>query len=121
MLQCYGAADDGADSALGRQQNANLILRGRKLTLNYTGGSYCPKVGHEDKPQDEKENQSQRRKSTLISLLCERSVLAPKVSVAFLGAIDECTYFFEARTSAACNTLQVEKQQVGPSGVFGLM
>lgn len=64
----------------------------------------------------------QRRKSTIISLLCERDPLAAKAAVSFVGASpDECTYFFELRSSAACPSVNIEKQQVGPSAVFGLV
>lgn len=104
-----------------RQVNTNLTWRGRKLTLNYTGGSPCPRAGVDQRNQSAPENWSRRRKSTLISLLCERDPLAPKVSIAFVGTNDECTYFFEARSQAACPAIQIEKQQVGPSGVFAVM
>lgn len=62
-----------------------------------------------------------RRKNTVISLLCEDEPTAPKVSLAFLGSMDECSYFFELRSPFACPAVNVAKQQVGPSGVFGLM
>ena len=65
-----------------------------------------------------------RRKSTIISLLCDRDLAdptAPKATVAFVAASpDECTYFFEARSIAACGGAK-EEQAVGPAGVFGLM
>ena len=64
---------------------------------------------------------SERRKNTIISLLCEDEPTAPKASLAFLASPDECTYFFELRTPYACPAVNVAKQQVGPSGVFGLM
>lgn len=62
-----------------------------------------------------------RRKNTVISLLCEDEPTAPKVSLAFLASPDECSYFFELRSPFACPAVNVAKQQVGPSGVFGLM
>jgi len=71
---------------------------------------------------DDDETSTLRRKNTIISLLCEREPLAAKAAVSFIGASpDECTYFFEARTSAACPAVNVEKQQLGPGAVFGVM
>lgn len=136
-----------------RLQNSEPVFRGRKLVLNYTGGSLCSSghskhalLSHEaedlsakkiaddnddeddndedDKPKKKptKAKDGKRRKSTIISLLCEKDPLAPKASVAFVAASeDECTYFFEARTSAACGGIEVERQTLGPGGVFGVM
>jgi len=135
-------------------QNSELIFRGRKLVLNYTGGSLCSS-GHtkrallphdaedittrrksdddddededEDDPEDDEpkkrpsKGSDERRKSTIISLLCEKDPLAT-TAIAFVAASeDECTYFFEARTSAACGGIEVAKQTLGPGGVFGVM
>jgi cation-dependent mannose-6-phosphate receptor len=78
----------------------------------------------DDKPKKKpaKGKDDDRRKSTIISLLCEKDPLAPRASVAFVAASeDECTYFFEARTSAACGGIEVERQTLGPGGVFGVM
>ncbi len=74
------------------------------------------KKGDKDKSPD------MRRKSTIISLLCEKDPLAALASVAFVAASpDECTYFFEARSTAACGGIEVEQQSLGPGGVFGVM
>jgi cation-dependent mannose-6-phosphate receptor len=132
--------------ALYRQQNSELVFRGRKLVLNYTGGSLCDTGNSKrdittdltarkliDGDDDDDDNShkkpahkdGKRRKSTIISLLCEREPLAiksPKVAVAFVGASeDQCTYFFEARSSAACAGIETTPQQLGPGGVFGVM
>ncbi|KAH0563542.1 hypothetical protein GP486_001898 [Trichoglossum hirsutum] len=119
-------------------------IGGRKLVLNYTDGSPCashPSSSFEprkknkdhdgnktDEDEDEHEGGSSkkksapRRKSTLISLLCDRDPLAPKASVAFVGASpDECAYFFEVRSSAACGGATDSQQTLGPWGVFGIM
>lgn len=62
------------------------------------------------------------RKSTLISLLCDRDPLAPKASISFVGASpDACTYFFELRSMAACGGVSEAQQTLGPAGVFGVM
>ena len=63
-----------------------------------------------------------RRKSTIISLLCERDSLAPTAHLSFIGASeDECTYFFEAKAKAACGGVNETQQSLGPGGVFGVM
>jgi len=136
--------DRGTDRGI-RQQNDDLVFRGSKLVLNYTNGSPCPEIPDKNKrallPHTTEEmhtyrgsdedsrwvNKSpsastQRRKSTIISLLCEHDPTKPKVAVSFVAVSpDECTYFFEARTSAACATVNVEQRAVGPGAVFGVM
>ena len=74
------------------------------------------------KPDKGSKEEDTRRKSTIISLLCDKDPLAPKAAVAFVAASsDECTYFFEARSPAACGGIEVAEQTLGPSGVFGVM
>ena len=138
-----------------RQQNSELVFRGSKLVLNYTNGSPCDTSsrkrslrfgdgrdfstselhdGYEDDEDDEDRHPKEpsnpsrekiRRKSTIISLLCQKEPLgpkAPKATVAFIGASeDQCTYFFEARSQAACAGVETTPQQLGPGGVFGVM
>ncbi|KAI9695512.1 MAG: Cation-independent mannose-6-phosphate receptor CI-MPR [Candelina mexicana] len=141
---------DGKTYSIG-SESSEPIFRGRKLVLNYTDGSPCgPKAkrlldsreelasrkmkGHDGKKDKDEEDDDddddgktpnkgiKRRKSTLISLLCDRDPLSPKASVAFVGASpDECTYFFEARSQAACGGAADTQQSVGPGGVFGLI
>jgi len=79
-------------------------FRGRKLVLQYTGGSPCPDA-------------RTYRKSTLMSLMCDHEAFT-KPSVAFVGQINECAYFFEVRTAAACATIN-QAQALGPAAVFG--
>lgn len=66
---------------------------------------------------------SGRRKSTIISMTCDRESLAAKAHISFVGASpDECTYFFKARSIGACGGVMVDTQQtLGPGGVFGVM
>ncbi len=133
-----------------REQSSELIFRGRKLVLNYTGGSPCDEertkvprriVGDDDdkndgdnhRKEDDREDDDKkhdngkkksavRRKSTIISFLCERDSLAPKAHLSFIGASqDECTYFFEAKAMAACGGVSETQQPLGPGGVFGVM
>ena len=82
------------------QMNSELVFRGRSLVLNYTGGSPCPELDEDGNParaedsnlrarkiidddddddhspsrsKHPKSSSSNRRKSTLISLHCDRS------------------------------------------------
>jgi cation-dependent mannose-6-phosphate receptor len=106
--------------------------------LNYTNGSPCDDKDRDDEDWKQKrsrgyEHETQdigamkskiRRKSTIISLLCQKEALptTPKVSVAFVGASeDHCTYFFEARSAAACAGIETTPSQLSPGGVFGVM
>jgi cation-dependent mannose-6-phosphate receptor len=71
--------------------NSTPVFRGKKLTLTYTDGSYCPnKID---------------KKSTILSFTCDREILQ-KASVSFVGALHDCDYFFEVRTVHACPTAQ---------------
>ena len=134
-----------------RQASMEPFFRGRKLVLNYTNGSPCePKsdrllprklnVPHDDDDDDDdddgddrdhdrkghkgssKSKEPVRRKSTLISFACDRDSLAPKVHLSFIGSDpDECTFFFEARSMAACGGVSEAQQTLGPGGVFGVI
>ncbi len=102
----------------GHHQRRSSALVGRRLK--------DPKEGKDrdkdDDRHDRKSKDSRRRKSTLISLLCERDALAPKATVAFVGASpDDCAYFFEIRSPHACGGVSSEPQAIGPGGVFGVM
>lgn len=137
-------------------QNSELVMRGRKLVLNYTGGSPCESgnskrattidelqtreiigVGDDkkkskddededdnDKDEDEKKDKKKskgRTKSAVISMLCDRDPLAPTLQLSFVGTMDECTYFFEGRSAAACATANTSKATLNPAGVFGVI
>lgn len=43
------------------------------------------------------------------------------MTLSFVASPDSCTYFFEARTSAACGGIETAQQQLGPGGVFGVI
>ncbi|PSN67807.1 mannose 6-phosphate receptor domain-containing protein, partial [Corynespora cassiicola Philippines] len=127
------------------------VFRGRKLVMNYTGGSLCPsskskrnvdaepvslsprrkltdddededndKDEDEDTPKKEKPSDGERRKTTIISLLCDKEPLA-QTSFSFVAAVDDCVYFFEGRSPHACGGVQAETQTLGPGGVFGVI
>jgi cation-dependent mannose-6-phosphate receptor len=134
---------------MNRQQNSELVVRGSKLVLNYTNGSPCdsdtkdkrellshdatdiqPSRLRDDDDDDDRSTKKPaskdkvRRKGAVISLLCQKEPLgpkAPKATLAFLGTLDHCTYFFEARSQAACAGIETTPQQLGPGGVFGVM
>ncbi|CAH2351462.1 hypothetical protein CLIB1423_03S06854 [[Candida] railenensis] len=72
------------------------VFRGKKLTLTYTGGSFCP--GLVDTKTGEKV-----RRSSVLTFTCDREMLA-KASVSFIGSLNDCSYFFEVRSHHACPT-----------------
>lgn len=123
------------------------VFRGRKLVLNYTGGSLCPGSSSskalatpididlhtrslsDDEDEDDYEEEtstsstmksSERRKTAIISLLCESDPLA-KTAFSFVAAVDDCVYIFEGRSPHACGGVHVQKQALGPGGVFGVI
>jgi cation-dependent mannose-6-phosphate receptor len=52
--------------------------------------------------------------------MCDSDPLA-KTSISFVAAVDECTYFFEGRSSHACGGIHKAKQTLGPGGVFSVI
>ncbi|KAI9891128.1 MAG: Cation-independent mannose-6-phosphate receptor CI-MPR [Vezdaea aestivalis] len=139
--------DHGKIYSIG-QQSASPIFRGRKLVLNYTNGSPCesssasrllnreiiPSKQDKTKPKkgdDEEDDgghskgrpkEAKRKKSTIISLLCDKDISTPKVAISFVGASpDECAYFFEARSASACGGVSKETATLSPGGVFGVI
>ncbi len=143
---------DGDDQTISiGQASSQPVFRGRKLVLNYTDGSYCDekpsrllarklndhdddeddnddddkdrhKKKRSDRKKSSKPSETRRRKSTLISFICDRDSLAPKAHITFIGASpDECAYFFEAKSMAACGGASVAPQTLGPAGVFGVI
>lgn len=131
-------------------ENSEPIFRGKKLILNYTGGSLCPStsskrspvelpreiIGDDDDDDGDKKHKdkddgsdrkkkpssdkSERRKTTIISLLCESDPLG-KSSISFVAAVDDCTYFFEGRSRHACGIVHADTQTLSPGGVFGVI
>ncbi|KAM0803382.1 mannose-6-phosphate receptor binding domain-containing protein, partial [Usnea florida] len=102
------------------QASTEPFFRGRKLVLNYTDGSPCEPGS--DRHKGSKSREPTRRKSTLISFSCDHDSLAPKVHLSFIGSDpDECTFFFEARSLAACGGVSEAQQSLGPGGVFGVI
>ncbi|KAL4984242.1 mannose-6-phosphate receptor binding domain-containing protein [Aspergillus falconensis] len=92
------------------QQASDPFFRGRKLIMNYTDGSPC-------------DDEGSHNKSTIISFLCDRDVTVSTPIISFVGTMDQCTYFFEIRSSAACGGYGHDPagQGLSPGGVFGII
>lgn len=77
----------------------------------------------EDEDDEDDSDSTLRRKSTTISFLCDRDPGASQASISFVGTDpDECSYFFEARSSHACAHAEPHKPgSVGPGSIFGLI
>ncbi|KAL8948632.1 MAG: hypothetical protein Q9222_005197 [Ikaeria aurantiellina] len=79
------------------------------------------KNSHRGKPSKEEEDDV-RRKSTLISLACDQNLPSGKAHVSFIGSSpDQCTYFFRAKTMAACGGVKEPPTGLGAGGVFGVI
>ncbi|EED20054.1 vacuolar sorting receptor (Mrl1), putative [Talaromyces stipitatus ATCC 10500] len=133
------------------EQNSEPIFRGKRLVLNYTNGSPCPSTDasslnsrfytdyNDDDDDDDyaaaqnynrktvatnaaSDSKSTRRKSTIMSFLCDREAPASQATVSFVGTMDSCTYFFEVRSFAACGGVAAAPEGgLGPAGVFGVI
>lgn len=72
--------------------------------------------------KDDPEDRVERRKSTIMSFLCDRDLVTPAATFSFVGSLDSCSYFFEVRTAAACGGVASSTDGgVGPAGIFGIM
>ncbi|KAL3478547.1 mannose-6-phosphate receptor binding domain-containing protein [Aspergillus californicus] len=96
------------------QQASEPFFRGRKLIMNYTDGSPC---------DGDDNGKGSHTKSTMISFLCDRDVSASQPTISFVGTMDQCSYFFEVRTSAACGGYGNDPagQGLSPGGIFGVI
>ncbi|KAF8418210.1 vacuolar sorting receptor [Tirmania nivea] len=100
---------DGDIFSMG-QASSMLLLRGKKLILEYTNGSPCSPTVPEF------------NKSTIISFLCDREIGSGKADVAYVGEASDCSYFFEIRTLHACATIQTpEGEGLSPLAVFAVI
>jgi cation-dependent mannose-6-phosphate receptor len=84
----YYTDEEGQRFSIGNF-NSTPVFRGKKLTLTYHNGSYCPN--------------GIDRKSTILSFTCDREILQ-KAQVSFVGVLHDCDYFFDVRTVDACPT-----------------
>jgi cation-dependent mannose-6-phosphate receptor len=82
--------------------------------MNYTDGSPC---------DGEFIEKSSHKKSTMLSFLCDRDITATTPLISFVGTMDQCTYFFEVRSAAACGGYSNDSagQGLSPGGIFGVM
>ncbi|KAL2074805.1 hypothetical protein VTL71DRAFT_8584 [Oculimacula yallundae] len=109
------------------QNSSELVLRGRRLVLQYTNGSPCTTDKKKRAAGDEGEivtraDTEVRRKSSLISFHCDKDPLATQATLTFVGTDpDECSYHFEVLSRAACITAEPAKQSVGPGAVFAII
>ncbi|KAL8682319.1 MAG: hypothetical protein Q9186_001595 [Xanthomendoza sp. 1 TL-2023] len=77
------------------------------------------KKSHKGKSSKDDEDDHVRRKSTLISLACDQNLPLGKAHVSFIGTSpDQCTYFFRAKTMAACGGVKEPPTGLGAGGVF---
>ncbi len=142
MRRLYGGADTSPN--LNRQQSSALVSRGRKLVLQYTGGSPCGTTKKRDARDsvhdgarykyheygDDSDSSvstaaadPERRKSATISFLCDRDPINTRAAASFVGVDpDECAYFFEVRSQHACAGAEPHKPgSVGPGSVFAII
>lgn len=86
------------------QTSTKLRFRGKKLILEYHGGSDCP-------------GKTSYKKSSLILFTCDPSMVGT-ASVNFISELNECSYFFEYKTSRACATTRDVESAISPGVVF---
>lgn len=76
----------------------------------------------DDEKDSKKKVSTERRKSMIISMLCDKDPMAPQLALSFVGTLDECSYFFEGRSNAACATANTSSGgSLNPGGVFGVI
>lgn len=98
-----------------------MTIRGKKVVLQYVNGSPCGKK-NKDNLNDNDEGGGSGRKSATISFICEKDPLVTTASASFIGTDpDECAYFFEIRSQAACAGSEPARQGVGPGAVFAII
>lgn len=86
------------------QTSTQLRFRGKKLILEYHEGSDCP-------------GKTNYKKSSLILFTCDPSMVGT-ASVNFISELNECSYFFEYKTSRACATTRDVESAISPGVVF---
>ncbi|KAL8404326.1 hypothetical protein RB594_009254 [Gaeumannomyces avenae] len=133
------------------QASSVLTPRGRKVSLQYTGGSPC---GDDAKARDKRapssvhsgaahqgfddeaaaeaarrdrlrqsEASRERRKSATLSFVCDHDMVGEKAAVSYIGSSpDGCAYFFDVRSSRACAGVEPHPPgSVGPGGLFAII
>ncbi|KAL8831422.1 MAG: hypothetical protein Q9170_005303 [Blastenia crenularia] len=78
------------------------------------------KKSHKEKSS--KDDDNVRRKSTVISLACDQNSPSGMAHISFVSTSpDQCTYFFRAKSLAACGGVKVPPSGLGAGGVFGVI
>jgi cation-dependent mannose-6-phosphate receptor len=120
-----------------RLQSSELVLRGKRLVLQYTNGSPCGEAKYLKRDPSWKENDDEdehdddnkpstgkgvRRKSATISFHCDKDPLATGAIASFASVDpDECAYFFEVLSPTACGGAAPAKEGLGPASVFAII
>lgn len=140
---------EGKVYSLGQASSA-LTARGRKVSLQYTGGSPCGGDGrtkdkrapsvhsgaahHEFDDEQAAEGarrdqlrhsatERERRKSATLAFVCDHDMVGEKAAVSYIGSSpDGCAYFFDVRSSHACAGVEPHPRgSVGPGGLFAII
>ncbi|EWC44023.1 hypothetical protein DRE_01375 [Drechslerella stenobrocha 248] len=93
-------------------------FNGKKLVLDYSGGSLCPKLDSEGIPIEGEYNDAGYRKGLTLSFMCDRDLLVP-ATISFVSQKYDCSYWLEVRTPSACATNK--PQALGPVSIFGII
>ncbi|KAK6344541.1 Cation-independent mannose-6-phosphate receptor CI-MPR [Orbilia brochopaga] len=91
---------------------------GKKLVLDYAGGSLCPKLDAEGLPIEGEDNEAGYRRGLTLSFVCDRDLISPP-TISFISQRYNCSYWFEVRTASACAT--VKAQSLGPVAIFSII
>ncbi|KAK9459913.1 mannose-6-phosphate receptor binding domain-containing protein [Lipomyces oligophaga] len=105
QVSAYYTTEKGERFSIG-SISQTPVFRGRRLVLEYSGGSPCP-------------NAPSLSKSTIVTMRCDRELLAG-ISLSFVGQLHECAYFFEARTPHACAKAGSDGKGADTLGPFGI-
>jgi len=104
--------------------SSSLDVRGLLNGNKGQGKSVDDDDDDDDRPKKGKTSKSTRRKSTILSFICDTSpALSTTPRISFLAAPDHCSYIFEVRSRYACAgaTPSHEKGTLGPAGVFAMI
>ncbi|CEP23930.1 K03231 elongation factor EF-1 alpha subunit [Cyberlindnera jadinii] len=100
----YYVEEDGRKVSIG-EFSTTPMFRGKKLTITYNNGSYCPN--------------GIDRKSTILTFTCDREILQ-KAQISFVGVLHDCDYFFDVHTVHACPTAHKD-EGLGVIWIFALI
>lgn len=118
---CPDLDDDGNPIALA---SLSSHVDGRKLISGEDDDDDDEDKKAAWKDSKSKVSKSSRRKSTILSFICDTSpALSTTPRISFVASPDHCSYVFEVRSRYACAgaTPSHEKGTLGPAGVFGMI